>query len=252
MTVPRLGLQLYTVRHATAPLSPLLAVVAAAGYEGVESVATPGVEPLTLRDALADAGLTLTSAHVPLASLRDDLPRVATEHHVLGTPLLVVPFLAPSDRPHDLSGWAALGRELSGIGDRLADEGLALAYHHHDFELVRHGARDGLTALLEAADAERLGLELDTGWLAATGEDPVAWIQRWGPRIARVHLKDFQPDSPTRWADVGQGTVDVTAVVAASHAAGVAWLLVEHDDPADPLATARRSAAAALAILERT
>ena len=251
MSGPRLGLQLYTVRQVSAPLPELLAAVAAAGYQGVETVGTQGADPHALRDALAATGLALASAHVPLAELRADLSRVAATHRALGTPLLVVPFLSPSERPRDLAGWAALGGELDGIGGRLADVGLALAYHHHDFELARHDGGNGLTALLEGADAGRLGLELDTGWLALVGEDPVAWIDRWRERLVRLHLKDLVPGTSPPWADVGGGALDLSAVVAAARRSAVPWLLVEHDAPDDPLGTIRRSAAAATAALGR-
>jgi len=249
MTLPQLGLQLYTVRHAGLPLGDLLREVAAAGYAGVETVGTQGVAPDELRVALDDAGLTLASAHVPLADLRADPDAVVAAHLRLGTPMLVVPWLAPEHRPADLPGWTALGRELDALGTRLDTAGLRLAYHHHDFELVRHGDRDGLTALLDAAAPERLGVELDAGWLAATGDDPVAWLAAWGPRVARLHLKDLAPGRTPPWTDVGDGTLDVAAVLAAAAVHGVAWALVEHDAPADPLATARRSAAAARRIL---
>jgi sugar phosphate isomerase/epimerase len=249
MTLPQLGLQLYTVRRVQLPLGDLLREVAAAGYAGVETVGTQGVAPGELRDALDGAGLALASAHVPLADLRSDPDAVAATHLRLGTPMLVVPWLAPEDRPADLAGWTALGRELDALGERLGGSGLRLAYHHHDFELERHGDRDGLTAVLEAAAPERLGVELDAGWLAAVGDDPVVWLAAWGPRVARLHLKDLAPGRTPPWTDVGDGTLDVSAVLAAAAAHGVAWALVEHDEPADPMVTARRSASAAGRIL---
>ena len=248
MTAPRLGLQLYTVRDAALPLTDLLRAVAAAGYEGVETVGTQGAAPEALRAVLADAGLALASAHVPLTDLRSDPDATIAAHVALGTPLLVVPWLDPEDRPSDLAGWTALGTELDAMGARVADAGLQLAYHHHDFELVRHGDRDGLSALLDAADPERLRLELDAGWLLAVGEDPVRWLDAWGTRVARLHLKDVDRDRTPPWVDVGDGIMDVAAVLAAAAGHGVAWALVEHDAPADPLATARRSAAAVRAL----
>jgi sugar phosphate isomerase/epimerase len=249
MTLPQLGLQLYTVRHADVPLDDLLREVAAAGYAGVEAVGTQGVAPEALRAALAQSGLALASAHVPLADLRRDREAVVGTHLALGTPMLVVPWLAPEDRPTDLRGWTTLGSELDALGERLIDAGLQLAYHHHDFELVRHGDRDGLTALLDAAAPEHLSVELDSGWLLAVGNDPVAWLAHWGSRVARLHLKDLIPGGTPPWVDVGDGVLDVGAVLRAASEQGVAWALVEHDAPDDPLATARRSAAAALAAL---
>jgi sugar phosphate isomerase/epimerase len=245
----RLGLQLYTVRASKLPLPDLLHAVAAAGYQGVETVGTQGAAPEALRTALVDAGLDLASAHVALADLRSDVDGAVTAHQALGTPMLVVPWLAPADRPADLRGWTALGEELDELGARLADAGLGLAYHHHDFEIERHGDRDGLSAVLDAAAPERLSVELDTGWLLACEQDPVRWLATWGPRVARLHLKDVQLDRSPPWVDVGDGTLELEGVVAAAASAGVEWALVEHDAPDDPLATARRSAAAAMRAL---
>ena len=193
MTHPALGLQLYTVRNSELPLDELLAKVAAAGYDGVEVVGTHGVAPERLRDALAEAGLRRASAHVPLTAFRTDLPTMVAAHRKLGTPLLVVPWLAPEDRPGDLAGWRVLGRELDGYGRALVDEGFVLAYHHHDFELAAMEGSDGLTALLEAAAPEHVSLELDTGWWAAVGRDPAEIERTTG--VGTVFIRDDRAEA---------------------------------------------------------
>jgi len=248
--VTALGLQLYTLRHVGEALPDLLRGVADAGYAGVETVGTQGVEPERLRDALAAAGLLLASAHVALADLRADRDGVVATHLTLGTPLVVVPWLAPADRPDAAAGWAALGRELDALGATLVEAGLGLAYHHHDFELaVGGGATRGLEYLLAAADPAHVGLELDSGWLTVVGEDPVAWIERWGPRVRRVHLKDVAPGADPPWVDLGDGLLDGPGIVGACRRHAVPWCLVEHDAPADPWATVRRCAATAERLL---
>lgn len=251
MTTPALGLQLYTVRESELPLEALLAAVADAGYAGVETVGTQGVAPERLRDALAAAGLALASAHVPLTAFRDDLDGLIAAHRTAGTPLLVMPWLDAADRPSDLDGWRALGRELDGYGRTLADAGLGLAYHHHDFELASVDGSDGLTALLEVAAPEHLGLELDTGWWSVVGRDPVTGLHGWGRRVKRLHLKDVVLGQDPPWVDVGDGVLDVAGVLAAAGDLGVPWAIVEHDAPRDPLATVRRSAAKVLGVHER-
>jgi len=251
MTQPALGLQLYTVRKADLSLEALLAAVATAGYAGVETVGTQNVAAEHLRDALADAGLTVASAHVPLTAFRSDLPALIKAHRTLGTPLLVVPSLAPEDRSDDLAGWRALGRELDGYGRALADEGFALAYHHHDYELAAIEGSDGLTALLEAAAPENLSLELDAGWWAAVGRDPVAGVHGWGRRVKRLHLKDLIVGQTPPWVDVGDGELDVAGVLTAAQEHSVPWAIVEHDAPSDPIATIQRSALKALEVLGR-
>jgi len=248
-TAPALGLQLYTVRDAQLPLATLLERVAAAGYTGVETLDTHGLDPLELRGLIDAAGLQVTSSHVALETLRNDTARVAAAHKRLGTPVVVVPWLAPEERPTDLLGWGAFGRELAAIGRALAWDGLALAYHHHDFELAPLASSCGLAALLEATEPEQLQVELDTGWLVASGEDPVRWLRTWTERVTRVHVKDHRPGNDPPWVDVGTGVLPLTALVDTARSHGVDWLIVEHDQPSDPLATMERSATAVRSLL---
>jgi sugar phosphate isomerase/epimerase len=251
VSAPKVGLQLYTVRAASLPLERLLQHVAGAGYDGVETVATQGVEPEQLRDALQQSRLAIASAHVPLHALRQDLDAVVRSHTTVGTPLLVVPYLDERERPGDASGWRAFGQELGTIGARLRDEGLALAYHHHDFELAGPIGEEPLRHLLDAAEADDLALELDTGWLLREGRSPVDWLDAYGRRVTRLHVKDLRAGATPPWVDVGDGELDLGALVGAAREHAVPWMLVEHDHPSDPLETMRRSASALLAALGR-
>lgn len=252
MSAPSVGLQLYTVRAAPLGLEELLDAVAAAGYDGVESVGTQGVEPERLRDALERSGLSLASAHVPLASLRGDLDGVIAAHRVLGTPLLVVPYLDAAERPDSADAWRVLGADLGALGARLRDAGLGLAYHHHDFELAGAAGDEPLRHLLGGASADDLGLELDTGWLLQANREPVEWLADFGARAVRLHVKDLRRGTSPPWVDVGDGELALGATVDAARAQGVPWLVVEHDAPTDPLETMRRSARALRAALDRT
>lgn len=252
MSAPSVGLQLYTVRAAPLGLEELLDAVAAAGYDGVESVGTQGVEPERLRDALERSGLSLASAHVPLTSLRDDLEGVVAAHRTLDTPLLVVPYLDAAERPTTGDAWRNLGADLGTIGARLRDAGLGLAYHHHDFELEGAAGDEPLRHLLAGATAGDLGLELDTGWLLQAQRSPIDWLADYGARVVRLHVKDVRRGASPPWVDVGDGELALAVTLEAARAQGVPWLVVEHDAPTDPLETMRRSARALRAALDRT
>ncbi len=238
-----MALQLYTMRAADLPLGRLLEDVAAAGYQGVETVDLQGGKPQTLRNALEQAGLESTSAHVSLLRLREHFDRVVDEHLEVGTPLIVVPYLQVEQRPNDAAGWTSLGHELDDLAARLAVAGLRFAYHHHDFELVPLEGRTPLDWLLSAGDPDRLRLQLDLGWVFAAGGDPLAAMEAYGPRLASVHAKDAVPDQDPPWVDVGDGVLPWREVAEAASRWGLPWLVVEHDSPSDPMATARRSAA---------
>lgn len=246
----RLALQLYTARRSGLALAELLPAVRAAGYDGVESADLSGVAAGDLRRTLADNELALASAHVSLNRLRDEPASVIDYFSEAGAPLLVVPWLAPDDRPTTADGWRSLGAELGELAARVAAAGFGLAYHNHDFELSEHGGVTGLELLADAGRAGGLGVQLDLGWVAATGRSPVAMLGSLSDSVVSLHIKDVAAFGTTAWEDVGHGAIDWSTAIAAAPV-DLVWLVVEHDDPADPLAAMRRSATALRALLAR-
>jgi sugar phosphate isomerase/epimerase len=135
---------------------------------------------------------------------------------------------------------------LAALGRRCRDEGVRLLYHNHDFELTTVEGRTGLAWLLDAADPADLGLEPDLGWIQRAGLEPSALLAAYPDRCPRVHVKDLSPadrrGAEGGWTDVGDGVLDWPALLPACRRAGAEWFVVEHDEPADPIRTARRSA----------
>ena len=246
-TTPRLALQLYTLRSLHLPFDALIRAAAEAGYDGVELVGDHGMSPDGARRALDDAGVAVCSSHVPLANLEADPEGVARFNLALGNDVLVVPWLPPELRGTDRASWEALGARLGALGRRLGRLGVRLLYHNHDFELSPVDGRTGLAWMCDACEADEVGLEPDLGWLERAGSDPKAWLERLEGRCSRVHVKDVAPpsgaDREGGWRDVGDGTLDWPDLLAACRRAGAQWYVVEHDEPTDPLRTARRSAA---------
>ncbi len=248
-TPPRIGLQLYTLRSLGPDFETLLRHAADAGYRAVETFGPPPADPARAADALADSGVQVCSSHVALHDLEADPEAVVAANGALGNEVLVVPWLPPALRPDAREGWEALGRRLTELGRRCGGLGARLLYHNHDFELAPVDGATGLDWLLGAADAAALGWEPDLGWIARAGADPEALLDRYAGRVPRAHVKDLAapPESlgedppEDGWADVGHGVLDWSRLLPACRDAGVEVLVVEHDAPADPLRSARRS-----------
>ena len=90
--------------------------------------------------------------------------------------------------------------------------------------------------------------EIDVAWVVRGGGDPLAWIKAFAGRISAAHVKDIAPRGENLaedgWSDVGHGTVDWKAIMAALRAAKCAHFVAEHDNPADDRRFATRSLAA--------
>lgn len=88
---------------------------------------------------------------------------------------------------------------------------------------------------------------MDVAWVIRGGADPLAWIARYKDRITAAHVKDIAPEGENAdedgWSDVGHGTVDWKAILAALRKIGVRHLVMEHDNPKEDARFASRSIA---------
>ena len=233
---PPIAVQMYTLRNA-GTLDQQLKIVHDAGVSAVETVGTQNVSAAELKQLLERYSIKVISSHVQLADLRSDLDRVVAFNRAIGNTTLVVPYLEETDRPTDAAGWTALGQELGRLAVQAKAQGMRLAYHNHDFELVEVSGKTGLELLFAAAGPDLL-TELDLAWAARAGHDPVVMLGKFRGHVFAVHAKDNAPQGQAEddggFAAVGQGVLDWTAILPAAAAAGVQWYIVEHDHPRDP------------------
>ena len=238
--------QLYSSRK-FGPLPKTLRMIADLGLsevEGFGGLYSPTSDIGQLKGELEKAGLVMTSGHFGLDMVEsepDDVREIAT---ALGVRSVYVPYLDAADRPGDRDGWRTFGARLAEAGKRLEDAGIGFGWHNHDFEF--RALDDGsypIESLLEGGSA--LALEFDVAWAVRADEDPFAWIERLGDRISAAHVKDIALDGTCAdedgWSDVGHGTLDWTALLAALARAGCDHLVLEHDNPSDDRRFAERS-----------
>ncbi|ELY96341.1 sugar phosphate isomerase/epimerase family protein [Natrialba taiwanensis] len=237
------AIQLYTLRELDESLPSLLRRVGQTSFDGVEFAGADDPTPETAT-VLADTGLTAAGAHIGIESLEGDLDAVVSDYAVLGSDRLTVPYL---DAEHFSTADAVreTGTRLETLADRLETRGFELGYHNHDHEFVTvagqgraDNGRSAFERLIEHTD-ESLSIELDVGWAVAAGYDPVALLERLAGRVPLVHIKDVADGRPV---ELGEGEVDLEACVTAACDAGAEWIIYEHDEPADPVASLERGA----------
>ena len=229
------ALQLYTLREQlqTSGRKAVLQRVADFGYGAVEpyDVLT---DPEQLRADLDEAGLAVCSVHAKIldgegeAMLRGAL--------AVGAGTVIVPWADPV-RFADSEPIAVLAGELNEAAVKLADLGLRLGYHNHDFELSSIvGGRPGLEVLADGLDPAVV-LEVDTYWAAVGGQDVPALLRRLGDRVRYLHVKDgpigTRADVMTA---VGSGRMPVADILASCPSAE--WHVVELDRCATDMLTA--------------
>jgi sugar phosphate isomerase/epimerase len=236
-----IGVQLYTVRELLQKdFEGTLARLAAIGFREVEFAGYVGRSPQAVRAALKTAGLDAPSAHVPIETTRDHWPRALEAAHVIGHKYLVVAWLPEKERGA-LDGYRAAADLFNRVGEQANAAGLRFAYHNHAFEFARLEGRIPYDVLLERCDPRYVAFEMDLYWITKGGQDPLGYFARWPRRFPMVHVKDSTGAPEHRMVDVGVGIIPWRAIFARREQAGIHHYFVEHDEPADPLASVRAS-----------
>ncbi len=97
-----------------------------------------------------------------------------------------------------------------------------LIYHNHDSE-IKSGTLDYLMSAVP-----ELGLELDTGWAAFAGADPLEIAEKYAERLKAIHLKDFAFATDRKsFVPVGDGILPLKEVVGFAMRRGVPLILDE-------------------------
>jgi len=221
-----LGVMMYTVLDlARADLEGTLARIAALGYLGVETYGlVEHFGPARVRDAIASAGLTLTSAHTPFPA-GPDAEALLDRNEELGAETLVW-----SMEREEFDSPQAIRRGVERVNEaaeRAAARGMRIAYHNHfaEFSQVFAG-RQAYDLLLEALDP-RVVVELDAYWAQLGGADPAEVLTGLGDRVRLVHVKDGPAVSYEQdvMVPIGHGRIDWARTLTTP--SGLRWHIVE-------------------------
>jgi sugar phosphate isomerase/epimerase len=238
----RLGVQLYTVRgRMQQDVAATLREVAAVGYQEVETAGLFDLSPEQFRAALDAAGLVSPAGHFPIDAIRQQPEATLAVARTLGQQWIVVPWLDPAERTAE--GYERLAGDLNRFGAAARDEGMRVAYHNHEFEFEPLGdERTGYDLLLDGTDPSLVDIELDLFWAVRGGRDPIALFAAHPGRFALCHVKDMRDIAGSQeMVAVGEGEIDFASIFGRAADAGLEHYFVEHDNPADPIASIRTS-----------
>jgi len=243
----KIGIQLYTVRDVLkGDFEGTLSRIGAIGYREVEFAGYFDHTPEQVKAALASAGLTTPATHVGPDNLGKSWDAVVNTAKAIGHEYVIVAWI-PEEQRKTIDDWKRIAEQLNQAGNACRAAGLQFAYHNHDFEFVPIDGRVPYDLLLESTDSSLVKFEMDLFWATFAGADPLAYFSRSPGRFPLVHVKDMTPKptpdaAPDRvMVDVGKGSIDWKRIFAKSSVAGIQHYFVEHDQPADPLASAKAS-----------
>jgi len=242
------------------PLPVMLAAIKAAGYDGAHAEVPKGSTPDAYLSLLSDHGLmpapgyfqaSFGDADTIVATI-ESARAVARDHAALDLDRIflaeqfgVTPerFATPAQGVSANAG--RLGRISDGIGrvaSAMAAEGVIPCLHSHVATKIE--TVDEAEAVLSAVPENILKVGPDTGHIAWTGADPVAFFCRHAARVGAVHIKDIRRsvaeavkrdgadyrDAGARhiWTEPGRGDLDLVGTIKAL-GDFEGWFVVEVD-----------------------
>ena len=234
MEKPVIAVQLFTLRdYSQTPedLKQTLHRVKAMGYHAVQVSGIGPMDPQIVKDAAAKEGLTICATHIGFDRLGNDLDGVIRQHKLWDCKYVGIGSM-PEKYRNNREGYLQFAKEASEYGRLLAEQGLTLIYHNHNFEFRKYGNATGMEILFEESDPAALQFELDTYWVQAGGADPIDWIKRLRGRMDVMHYKDMALNEQSQqiMTEVGEGNLNWKGILAACEETGVKWCAVEQDD----------------------
>lgn len=232
-----LAAQLYTLRdHLKEPkqIAATLKRVAKIGYKNVQISGVGPIDAMELKNILDANGLAAIGHHSNFDELLNRFDALVDYLHTLGIGYTAIAWCGVEYRK-DAATWKKTAKLCNQLGKRLADEGIVLQYHNHDFEFIKFKDQTGLRILYENSDPKYLQAEIDTAWVARGLQSPACWIKSMKGRTDQVHFKDTMIGVDTEgkqrymFASIGQGNLNWCSILDACKEVGVKDIIVEQD-----------------------
>ena len=161
-----------------------LRLAAEMGYDGVELFGPEFEIPVEeLKELLDRLGLKVISMHVPK---KEQIVSFLPFANAVGSRFVGLS-MEPMLTDADVHRWA---RELNELGAACAEKGCMMIYHNHTQEFAPCEGQRVIDVLMQETNPENVGFELDAGWCAAAGFDPVEFVNTYPGRVKLVHVKE--------------------------------------------------------------
>jgi sugar phosphate isomerase/epimerase len=243
------GLGLFTLRNELGKnVKETIAKVAQAGYNTVETYygyGGPyqtsefwGLDAKAFKALLHDHKLTTPSGHYMLkdfltAGNGSDAEFKQMEVAVaVGQEYFVVPSVPQPIRDNGTADdYKFIAAQFNKAGEACKKHNLKLAYHNHSFEFKKlAGDTTGYDILLKETEPSLVNFENDLFWTVKAGIDPLTLFKQHPGRFVMWHVKDMDKTDPSKFTEVGKGSINYKDIFANSATAGMKHFFIEQDE----------------------
>jgi sugar phosphate isomerase/epimerase len=115
------------------------------------------------------------------------------------------------------------------LGEECKKAKLHFGYHNHDSEFETVDGRILYDILLENIDPSLVTMEMDLGWVVASGHDPLHYFSKYPGRFPLWHLKDMDT-TRKQSTEFGKGQVNIKQLLQHAGQAGMRHFFLEQEE----------------------
>ena len=233
-----IGIQLYSFRNEMkSDVEATLAKVKAMGFTFVEAAGYNWKSAAEFKAMLDKNNFQNVSFFADYNKLKTDIASVIADAKTLNAKYVIIGWI-PHQKEFNLADAEMAIKDFNDFGEKLAKAGLKFAYHVHGYEFAPHGNGTLMDKIMAETKPQFVNIEMDVFWVVHPGQDPIAFLKKYGKRIHLMHMKDMQKGLKgdlTGHADVesnvtiGTGSIDYVAVVREARKQGVKYLFIEDE-----------------------
>lgn len=227
------GIQLYTVRkEMLADARGTLKQLAALGIKQIESAGSQkgyyyGLTAKEMKQVCSDLGMTLRSGHVNIDNKWQQTMNDAAES---GQEYLICSSLP--GRGQTIDNYKKVSEIFNKAGEECQKLKLKFGYHNHDYEFEQENGQVLYDVLMDNTDPKLVYMELDLGWVVASGKDPLDYFKRYEGRFPLWHLKDMDLQKKHS-TEFGKGALDIEKVFRHREQSGLKYFFIEQEEYAN-------------------
>jgi sugar phosphate isomerase/epimerase len=224
------GIQLYSVRkEMLADAVGTLKALAKIGYKELESARSEkgnyyGLQPKEIKKIATDLGMRVRSGHVHIDK---DFQRSIDAAVEAGQDYLVCSSLPSKGQTVD--NYKKVAETFSKAAEDCKKSNLIFGYHNHEYEFEKENGQVLYDVLLENTDPALVTMELDLGWVIVSGNDPLAYFNKYPGRFPLWHLKDMDT-TKKHSTEFGKGQINVIEMLRNAKKSGVKHIFVEQEE----------------------
>lgn len=236
MTMPKIGVQLYTLRRfiqTYEETEKLFVFLQDIGVNVIQISGIGPIEPEKVAHLVDKYGMDVCVTHKGFDRMQNDLDNLIKEHKMMGCDAIGIGSM-PGESRKTAQGVRDFIKEANDIGRRMKKQGMRFNYHNHAFEFEKiDGDKTIMDLLLEESDPEVFGFIPDVYWIQVGGENPAKFLERMKGRVKVCHFKDGEITGFPMITELGFGEVDLNACFKACMKLDIPYIVYEQDNNFD-------------------